>query len=239
MTESGRGWAYVALFSEIGISLLVTTLVGVLAGYWVDEQLGTLPVFLIVGFLVGAGSGTVLIAGSSTGSSRQSMRRPPTAGEARSERGVEPRSCVWSKRVERAGRDRRGRRDPGPRARSRRGLSSRWFLLIGAHHRLQHRRPHPRPAVPEGRQPVTTAPSRPASSRHPRVPGAARGHRLAPDAGPARRRSIVLLPEHQLHDPHDVDRHGDRARRRDPDDSRLEAGAGPRPERLRVRSTSS
>ena len=62
MTESGRVWAYVALFSEIGISLLVTTLVGVLVGYWVDEQLGTLPVFLIVGFLVGAGSGTVLIA---------------------------------------------------------------------------------------------------------------------------------------------------------------------------------
>ena len=49
MTESGRGWAYVVLFSEIGISLLVTTLVGVLVGYWVDKQLGTLPVFLIVG----------------------------------------------------------------------------------------------------------------------------------------------------------------------------------------------
>ena len=62
MTESGRGWAYVVLFSEIGISLLVTTLVGVLVGYWVDKQLGTLPVFLIVGFLVGAGSGTVFIA---------------------------------------------------------------------------------------------------------------------------------------------------------------------------------
>ena len=62
MIEPGRGGAYLVLFSEIGISLLVTTLVGVLAGYWVDEQLGTLPVFLIVGFLVGAGSGTVLIA---------------------------------------------------------------------------------------------------------------------------------------------------------------------------------
>jgi F0F1-type ATP synthase assembly protein I len=62
MTESGRGWAYVVLFSEIGISLLVTTLVGVLVGYWVDQQLGTLPVFLLVGFIVGAGSGTVMIA---------------------------------------------------------------------------------------------------------------------------------------------------------------------------------
>jgi ATP synthase protein I len=62
MTESGRGWAYAVLFSEIGISLLVTTLVGVLVGYWVDKQLGTLPVFLIVGFLAGAGAGTVMIA---------------------------------------------------------------------------------------------------------------------------------------------------------------------------------
>jgi len=62
MTESGRGWAYVVLFSEIGISLLVTTLVGVLVGYWADKQLGTLPVFLIVGFLAGAGAGTVMIA---------------------------------------------------------------------------------------------------------------------------------------------------------------------------------
>ncbi len=61
MIEPGRGWAYVALFSEIGISLLVTTLFGVLAGRWADERLGTLPVFVIVGFFAGAGSGTVLI----------------------------------------------------------------------------------------------------------------------------------------------------------------------------------
>jgi ATP synthase protein I len=59
--EPGRGWAYAALFSEIGISLLITTLVGVLAGYWVDTQLGSVPVFAILGFLLGAGSGTVLI----------------------------------------------------------------------------------------------------------------------------------------------------------------------------------
>jgi len=33
----------------------------VLAGQWVDGQLGTLPVFVILGFFAGAGSGTVLI----------------------------------------------------------------------------------------------------------------------------------------------------------------------------------
>jgi len=59
--EPGRGLAYAALFSEIGLSLLVTTLVGVGLGYWIDTQLGSLPVFVIVGFLIGAGSGAVLI----------------------------------------------------------------------------------------------------------------------------------------------------------------------------------
>ncbi len=61
MIEPGRGFGYLVLFSEIGVSLLVTTLIGVLVGYQVDERLGTLPVFLIVGFLVGAGAGTLMI----------------------------------------------------------------------------------------------------------------------------------------------------------------------------------
>ena len=61
MIEPGRGLAYAALFSEIGISLLVTTLLGVLVGYWVDGQLGTVPIFVLVGFLAGAGAGTLMI----------------------------------------------------------------------------------------------------------------------------------------------------------------------------------
>jgi F0F1-type ATP synthase assembly protein I len=56
---SGQAGAYFALFSEIGILLLVTTLAGVLAGYWVDRQLASLPIFVLVGFLVGAGTGAV------------------------------------------------------------------------------------------------------------------------------------------------------------------------------------
>jgi F0F1-type ATP synthase assembly protein I len=51
--------AYLALFSEIGMVLLVTTLAGVAAGYWLDQQLGTLPIFVLVGFLGGAGIGAV------------------------------------------------------------------------------------------------------------------------------------------------------------------------------------
>ena len=57
------GFGYLALFSEIGLVLLVTTLAGVAAGYWADQQLGTLPVFVLVGFLAGAGIGAVGIYG--------------------------------------------------------------------------------------------------------------------------------------------------------------------------------
>ena len=56
--NTGLG-AYFALFSEVGMVLLVTTLAGVAAGYWADQKLGTLPVFVLVGFLAGAGIGTV------------------------------------------------------------------------------------------------------------------------------------------------------------------------------------
>lgn len=61
MIEPGRGGAYLVLFSEIGLSLLVTTLVGVGIGYWADTQLGTIPIFVLVGFFAGAGAGTLMI----------------------------------------------------------------------------------------------------------------------------------------------------------------------------------
>ena len=54
--KTGFG-AHLALFSEIGMVLLVTTLAGVAAGYWVDQELGTQPLFVLVGFLAGAGIG--------------------------------------------------------------------------------------------------------------------------------------------------------------------------------------
>ena len=57
MIEPGRGGAYLALFSEIGLVLLVTTLGGVLLGYWIDQRLHTIPIFVLAGFLGGAGIG--------------------------------------------------------------------------------------------------------------------------------------------------------------------------------------
>jgi ATP synthase protein I len=57
MIEPGRGWAYFALFSEIGIVLFVTTLGGALAGNWVDLQIGTRPLFLMAGLFAGLALG--------------------------------------------------------------------------------------------------------------------------------------------------------------------------------------
>lgn len=57
MIEPGRGAAYLALFSEIGFVLLVTTLAGVGLGYWVDTRLGTVPLFVLIGLFVGMGIG--------------------------------------------------------------------------------------------------------------------------------------------------------------------------------------
>ena len=49
--------AYLTLFSEIGFVLLVTTLAGALGGHWIDDQLGTNPILVLLGFLAGAGIG--------------------------------------------------------------------------------------------------------------------------------------------------------------------------------------
>ena len=57
VNDFGRASAYFALFSEIAIVLLVTTLLGVLSGYWLDQRLGTLPILSVAGMLAGFGIG--------------------------------------------------------------------------------------------------------------------------------------------------------------------------------------
>jgi len=59
MNGLGRAGAYFALFSEIGLVFLVTTLAGALAGHWLDEELGTNPIFALVGLLGGFAVGAV------------------------------------------------------------------------------------------------------------------------------------------------------------------------------------
>ena len=47
----GKTSAFVALFSEIAFVLLFTVLAGILAGYWIDQRLGTTPIFVLIGFV--------------------------------------------------------------------------------------------------------------------------------------------------------------------------------------------
>jgi ATP synthase protein I len=57
MIGPGQGGAYLALFSEIGFIILITTLVGALGGHWIDGQLHTSPLFILVGLLAGLAIG--------------------------------------------------------------------------------------------------------------------------------------------------------------------------------------
>ena len=55
----GKSFRYFALFSEIGVILFITTMGGLLLGRWVDQQLGTNPVFVMSGFLLGIAIGAL------------------------------------------------------------------------------------------------------------------------------------------------------------------------------------
>jgi ATP synthase protein I len=57
MMGPGQAGAYLALFSEIGFIILVTTLAGALGGHWIDGQLHTSPLFILVGLLAGLAIG--------------------------------------------------------------------------------------------------------------------------------------------------------------------------------------
>jgi hypothetical protein len=59
MEGHGKAFAYIALFTEIGLVLFVTTLGGALAGHWLDQQLETNPLFAVAGFLGGALLGAI------------------------------------------------------------------------------------------------------------------------------------------------------------------------------------
>ena len=61
MSDIGKG-AYLALFSQIGISLLIANLGGALLGHWIDGQLSSGPIFLILGFVGGFVAGAVAAA---------------------------------------------------------------------------------------------------------------------------------------------------------------------------------
>ena len=167
----------------------------------------------------------------------------PTGGG--SERGMTPRSCVWSKRVERAGRDRRDHEAPdvaeAPEASPAQAWPRAVQPLVPAHRRRdrrQHRRPHPRPAVPEGRQPR----ARPARSRllHQRARSSSR-RRTRSSTGPRpprRRARSTFTPASATRSSRMWIVDGRRPGRRHPHDPRLRLIPGRLQNIVRVRSTS-
>ena len=62
MRDLGRASIYLALFSEIAIAFGLTVLAGVLGGWWIDQQFHTLPVFLLIGAVVGLALGGTVVA---------------------------------------------------------------------------------------------------------------------------------------------------------------------------------
>jgi ATP synthase protein I len=59
MNDLVKSSGYIALFSEVAFVLLFTVLAGLLAGYWLDQRLGTIPIFVLVGFAIGGSSGAI------------------------------------------------------------------------------------------------------------------------------------------------------------------------------------
>ncbi|NOY76591.1 MAG: AtpZ/AtpI family protein [Calditrichaeota bacterium] len=46
---------------DLGLRLVISLLMGIFGGYWLDRKLHTLPLFLLIGFLFGAFSGFLSI----------------------------------------------------------------------------------------------------------------------------------------------------------------------------------
>jgi len=54
-------WKQVGPYMDLGLRLVISLLMGIFGGYWLDRKLHTLPLFLLIGFLFGAFSGFLSI----------------------------------------------------------------------------------------------------------------------------------------------------------------------------------
>ena len=95
-TGIGKG-AYLALFSQIGISLLVTNLGGALLGHWIDGQLNSEPIFLILGFAGGFAGGALVAARLVQRMIRHLDALDAAAKQARREREAQQRDNARAK----------------------------------------------------------------------------------------------------------------------------------------------
>ena len=56
-SEQAGFWAAAGQFTGFGLQWALSTLLFLLAGWWLDGKIGTVPLFTILGAFVGAGAG--------------------------------------------------------------------------------------------------------------------------------------------------------------------------------------
>lgn len=61
MSKNINVFKNLALISQIGISMVVPIIFGVYMGKWIDEKLGTGPIFLFILIIIGIGSSFISI----------------------------------------------------------------------------------------------------------------------------------------------------------------------------------
>lgn len=65
MNDSGkikpRWFVQYAKYSDLGIRFALSIVIFLFIGKWVDRQLGTMPLFLVIGVLLGATAGLISI----------------------------------------------------------------------------------------------------------------------------------------------------------------------------------
>ena len=59
--KSDQGLKGVAPYFDLGLRFALAIAIGTYGGYWLDSKLNTLPLFLIIGLLLGAVSGFLTI----------------------------------------------------------------------------------------------------------------------------------------------------------------------------------
>jgi F0F1-type ATP synthase assembly protein I len=59
--NSQKGLQGVALYVDLGLRFAIAIAMGVGGGYWLDSKFDTIPLFLIIGLLLGATSGFLTI----------------------------------------------------------------------------------------------------------------------------------------------------------------------------------
>jgi F0F1-type ATP synthase assembly protein I len=65
-------------YSSVGVTFGVVLALFAFAGYWADKQVGSSPIFLVLGVFVGFGGGLYSLIRKIPVSSRGRRKRPPT-----------------------------------------------------------------------------------------------------------------------------------------------------------------